>query len=77
MPIRRFISLLSALVLSILPLAAQKLPSLGTAGEISKGTLPDGVAYYLVKNAAVDAAVEAFLCDFEKLAGPGKTMLDC
>lgn len=31
----------------------------------------------LVKNAAVDAAVDAFTVDFEKLTGVGKTMSNC
>lgn len=30
-----------------------------------------------VKNPAIASAVEAFIQDFEGLAGPGKTMLDC
>lgn len=31
----------------------------------------------LVKNAAIDAAVDAFTRDFEALVGPGATMADC
>ncbi|MBR4827132.1 MAG: hypothetical protein IKZ91_04540 [Bacteroidales bacterium] len=45
------ILLIAALILPVAaPLAAQGLPSLGKASEITVGTLPDGITYYLVHN---------------------------
>ena len=35
------------------------------------------VIQVLVKNQAIDSAVEAFIHDFEGLTGSGKTMSDC
>ena len=40
-------------------------------------TLAPDVIEALVKNAAIDAAVEQFNSDFAALVGEGKTMLDC
>lgn len=40
-------------------------------------TIASDVIDGLVKNAAVDAAVDAFTADFEGLVGAGKTMADC
>lgn len=39
-------------------------------------TAASSVIEGLVKNAAIDAAVDAFTADFEGLVGPGKTMAD-
>ena len=39
-------------------------------------TAAAGVIEGFVKNAAIDAAVDAFIADFEGLVGPGKTMAD-
>lgn len=41
---------------------------------VGAATLSPDVFDNLVKNPAVDGAVEAFVKDFEKLVGPGKTM---
>ena len=52
MNIRKII--LSALLLPLaLPLAAQGLPTLGKASEITTGELPNGISYYIVKNASL------------------------
>lgn len=40
-------------------------------------TIGSDVIDGLVKNAAIDAAVDAFTADFEGLVGAGKTMADC
>jgi TalC/MipB family fructose-6-phosphate aldolase len=40
-------------------------------------TIASDVIDGLVKNAAIDAAVDAFTADFEGLVGAGKTMADC
>jgi len=46
--------ILSALILPLaLPLAAQGLPTLGKAQEITTGELPNGISYYLVSNKAL------------------------
>lgn len=40
-------------------------------------TLAPDIIEGLVKNAAIDAAIEQFTADFQRLVGEGKTMLDC
>ncbi len=40
-------------------------------------TIASDVIDGLVKNAAIDAAIDAFTADFEGLVGAGKTMADC
>lgn len=40
-------------------------------------TVAPDVIEGLVKNAAIDAAIDQFARDFQSLAGQGKTMLDC
>ena len=40
-------------------------------------TVSPDVIMGLVKNEAINSAVDVFLNDFEKLVGPGKTMKDC
>lgn len=40
-------------------------------------TLSSDVFDGLVKNAAIDAAIDQFTADFQGLAGEGKTMVDC
>ena len=40
-------------------------------------TVAPDVIEGLVKNAAIDAAVDQFTEDFKKLVGEGKTMADC
>lgn len=44
---------------------------------VGAATVAPDVIEGLVRNPAIDSAVEAFISDFEGLAGPGKTMLDC
>lgn len=44
---------------------------------IGAATVGPDVIEGLIKNVTVDSAVEAFIADFEKLVGVGKTMLDC
>lgn len=44
---------------------------------IGAATVGPDVIEGLMKNVTVDSAVEAFIADFEKLVGAGKTMLDC
>ncbi len=44
---------------------------------VGAATVAPDVIEGLVKNPAIDSAVEAFIHDFEGLTGPGKTMLDC
>ena len=44
---------------------------------VGAATLPPEVLEALVKNPAIDSAVQAFVQDFETLAGPGRTMRDC
>ncbi|MCQ2549674.1 MAG: fructose-6-phosphate aldolase [Lachnospiraceae bacterium] len=44
---------------------------------IGAATVGPDVIEGLMKNVTVDSAVEAFIADFEKLVGTGKTMLDC
>ena len=49
----KHISCLTFLLLAaFLKMPAQGLPSLGVAKEIQRGTLPDGIQYYLVTNPA-------------------------
>ncbi len=43
---------------------------------VGAATVAPDVIEGLVKNPAVDSAVETFIRDFEGLTGPGKTMLD-
>lgn len=53
---RRVMRYLLAALLALLPLEslrAQGLPKLKQAGEVTTGTLPNGIAYYLVSNPAV------------------------
>ncbi len=54
MNIRRSIYIIIMVLAGLLPLAsaAQSLPSLSKAPEISTGTLPNGISYYLVNNTA-------------------------
>lgn len=44
---------------------------------VGASTVSPDVILALVKNQAITSAVEAFIADFEKLTGPGKTMKDC
>ncbi|MBT1165916.1 transaldolase family protein [Bifidobacterium simiarum] len=44
---------------------------------VGASTVASSVIDGLVKNAAIDAAVDAFTADFEGLAGAGKTMATC
>lgn len=44
---------------------------------VGAATVSPDVMDGLIKNAAVSAAVDAFIADFEGLVGEGKTMLDC
>lgn len=44
---------------------------------IGAATIAPDVIDGLVKNAAITSAVDAFVADFEGLAGKGKTMADC
>ena len=46
----KHISCLTALLLSAIMMHGQALPSLGTASEIKRSTLPDGIQVYLVTN---------------------------
>lgn len=55
---------------------SQQVQELARYGVGASTCAPD-VIENLMKNPAVDAAVEVFLSDFEKLVGPGKTMKDC
>lgn len=43
---------------------------------VGAATLSPEIFYALVKNSAIDDAVEKFIADFETFAGEGKTMLD-
>ncbi|MBQ7453502.1 MAG: fructose-6-phosphate aldolase [Selenomonadaceae bacterium] len=43
---------------------------------VGAATLSPEIFYALVKNSAIDDAVEKFIADFETFAGQGKTMLD-
>ena len=43
---------------------------------IGAATVSPEIFSALVKNSAIDSAVEAFIADFESFAGAGKTMLD-
>ena len=44
---------------------------------VGASTVSPDVIQVLVKNQAIDSAVEAFIHDFEGLTGSGKTMSDC
>lgn len=44
---------------------------------VGAATAAPDVIFSLVKNDAIDSAVETFIKDFEKLVGEGKTMKDC
>ena len=44
---------------------------------IRAATLAPDVIENLIMNPCVDSAVEGFVNDFERLCGPGKTMLTC
>ena len=44
---------------------------------VGAATVAPDVIEGLIKNASVSAAVNDFILDFEKLCGPGKTMLNC
>lgn len=44
---------------------------------IGAATMTPDVIDNLIKNASVTSAVEAFVSDFEKLCGEGKTMINC
>ena len=55
---------------------SQQILELCKYGAKAVTAAPD-VIEALVKNAAIDAAVEQFTRDFEALVGEGKTMLDC
>ena len=48
----KHISCLTGLLLVTLLMQGQPLPSLGTAPEIKRSTLPDGIQIYLVTNPA-------------------------
>lgn len=53
MILKRLILAAALLAVSAAPAAAQELPSLGKASEITVGELPNGVSYYLVSNKAL------------------------
>ena len=55
---------------------SQQLLELCKYGLDAATAAPD-IIEALVKNPAIDAAVEAFIADFEGLTGPGVTMADC
>lgn len=44
---------------------------------VGAATVGTAVMEGLIKNACVDAAVDAFVADFQGLCGPGKTMANC
>ena len=50
--ISKHISCLIGILLSVIMMQGQELPSLGTAKEITRGSLPDGIQFYLVTNPA-------------------------
>ena len=54
---------------------AQQLLELCRCG-VGAATLSPEIFYALVKNSAIDSAVEDFIADFESFAGKDKTMLD-
>ena len=55
---------------------SQQLLELAEYG-IGAATASPDVIFSLVKNDAIDSAINAFIHDFEKLVGEGKTMKDC
>lgn len=55
---------------------SQQLLELAEYG-IGAATASPDVILALVKNTAIDAAINTFISDFEKLVGVGKTMKDC
>lgn len=55
---------------------SQQVLELAKYGVGAATAAPDVIESF-VKNAAIDAAVEAFISDFEGLVGPSKTMLEC
>ena len=55
---------------------SQQVQALCEYGIGAATAAPDVIEGFL-KNASVDAAVKAFVSDFESLCGDGKTMLDC
>ena len=55
---------------------SQQLLELAEYGVGAATASPD-VILALVKNTAIDAAINTFISDFEKLVGVGKTMNDC
>ena len=55
---------------------SQQLLELAEYGVGAATASPD-VILALVKNTAIDAAINTFISDFEKLVGVGKTMKDC
>ena len=55
---------------------SQQLLELAEYG-VGASTASPEVIFNLAKNPAIDAAVEAFIKDFEGLVGQGKTMKDC
>ena len=54
----------------------QQVLDVALCGVRASTAAPDILEAYM-KNTAITSAVEAFTRDFEKLAGPGKTMADC
>ncbi len=50
MNVKKLILTVSLLLPPAFPLAAQGLPALGKASEITTGELPNGISYYIVKN---------------------------
>ena len=46
----KHISCLIGILLSVIMMQGQELPSLGTAKEITRGSLPDGIQFFLVTN---------------------------
>lgn len=55
---------------------SQQVLELAKYGAGAVTASPDVIRGF-VKNAAIDAAVDDFITDFENLVGPGKTMADC
>ena len=55
---------------------SQQLLELAEYGVGAATASPD-VIFALVKNDAIDSAIDTFIKDFEKLVGAGKTMKDC
>ena len=55
---------------------SQQVMELARYGVLASTVAPDVIESF-VKNAAIDAAVDDFIRDFEGLAGAGRTMSDC